>query len=135
MPDGAAACRLFHQHSRQPLGYVLQGELFQQQRYLSQPTGQNPQGCERCLRIPEQKTPHILFCQEQDHRLFFGHHSRRVGSIIENRHFRERGASVFHMDGLFPPFLALPESAERAGNSHVKSSGCFSTDEENFPLM
>ena len=119
--DVAAACCLFHQHRRQPLGYVLQGELFQQRGHLSQPTGQNTQGCKGCLRIVEQKAPDIIFCQEQNHGIFFGHYCGRVGSIIKNRDFRKCGASAFHMDGLFPAFLALPESAERAGNSHVQS--------------
>ena len=29
----------------------------------------------------------------------------------------------------------MEESAKRAGNSHIESSGRFSTDEENFPLV
>ena len=51
----------------------------------------------------------MVFCEEQNHGLLFGHYRGRVRFTIENRDFRGRVASAFHMDGLFPAFLVDSE--------------------------
>jgi len=133
--DIARTCRLFHQHRRQSLGNILQGDSFQQCCHLSKSAGQDTQGCKRCLWILEQNALYVFFCKEQDHGFLFGNYRGRISSIIEDRNFCKCAAGAFHSHGLFAPVFIFAVGTERPGNSHIQSSGRFPSNEENFPSM